>query len=229
MRKQLEGKEYVQNYIHSLTHELKTPITSIGGAVQLLSEEMAVDDMSLDVRSAAAMSAKDRILFLNNIQTSNQRMSRLVDRMLSLAKLGGSTALVDTSEFRFLPSIERLLNQRYSIIEQAQPTIIKPSQASYMCVGDRVLLSQVIANLLDNAIKFCQKNGQIEIGVGRNTANTGTGNVGQHEIQLHNQGQPIPEFALTKIYDRFFSLANTQANNSPSKPLDLGLALSEQS
>jgi two-component system sensor histidine kinase CreC len=159
MRKQLEGKEYVQNYIHSLTHELKTPITSIGGAVQLLSEEMAVDDMSLDVRSAAAMSAKDRILFLNNIQTSNQRMSRLVDRMLSLAKLGGSTALVDTSEFRFLPSIERLLNQRYSIIELAQPTIIKPSQASYMCVGDRVLLSQVIANLLDNAIKFCQKNG----------------------------------------------------------------------
>ena len=63
LRSQLDGKEYVENYIHSLTHELKTPITSIGGAVEL------IDD---------SMSANDRALFLNNISTSNQRMSRSV-------------------------------------------------------------------------------------------------------------------------------------------------------
>jgi two-component system sensor histidine kinase CreC len=219
MRKQLDGKEYVENYIHSLTHELKTPITSIGGAVELLSEDMAMQE-----RSVAAMSAEDRILFLNNIQTSNQRMSRLVDRRLSLAKLEGLTALVDTSEFGLLPSIERLINERYSIIEQAQLTIIKPTQIAYMCVGDRVLLSQAIANLLDNAIKFCEINGQIEITVGPNPVIIGTGGVGPYEIALHNQGQPIPEFALPKIYDRFFSLPNTQANKIPSKNTGLGLS-----
>ena len=224
MRKQLDGKEYVEDYIHSLTHELKTPITSIGGAVELLSEDMAVDDISVDARSVEAMSAEDRILFLNNIQTSNQRMSRLVDRMLSLAKLEGLTALVDTSGFDLLPSIERLINERYSIIEQAQLRVIKPTQAAYMCVGDRVLLSQAIANLLDNAIKFSEKNGQIEIIVGPNNANINTGDARPYEIQLHNQGQPIPEFALTKIYDRFFSLPNTQSNNSPSKSTGLGLS-----
>jgi two-component system sensor histidine kinase CreC len=219
MRKQLDGKEYVENYIHSLTHELKTPITSIGGAVELLSEDMAMQD-----RSVAAMSAEDRILFLNNIQTSNQRMSRLVDRMLSLAKLEGLTALVDTSEFDLLPTIERLINERYSIIDQAQLKIIKPIQSSYMCVGDRVLLSQAIANLLDNAIKFCEKNGRIDITVGPNTADASTGYASQYKIQLYNQGQPIPAFALTKIYDRFFSLPNTQTNNSPSKSTGLGLS-----
>ncbi|MFT5609577.1 MAG: two-component system sensor histidine kinase CreC [Arenicella sp.] len=224
MRKQLDGKEYVENYIHSLTHELKTPITSIGGAVELLSEEMAIDDISADTASVEAMSVEDRRLFLNNIQTSNQRMSRLVDRMLSLAKLEGLTALVDTSEFDLLPSIERLVNERYSIIEQAQLSIIKPTQTSYMCVGDRVLLSQAIANLLDNAIKFCEINGQIEITVGPNPVNTGKGYVGPYEMALHNQGQPIPEFALPKIYDRFFSMPNAQANKSPSKSTGLGLS-----
>lgn len=214
MRKQLDGKEYVEDYIHSLTHELKTPITSIGGAVELLSEDL----------SAQAMAVEDRALFLNNIQTSNQRMSRLVDRMLSLAKLEGLTELVDPSEFDLLPSIERLINERYSIIEQAQLRIIKPDQSSYMCFGDRVLLSQAIANLLDNAIRFCDKNGQIEITLGTNPANNPAGEPGPFEIQLHNQGQSIPKFALTKIYDRFFSLPNNQANNSPGKSTGLGLS-----
>ena len=224
MRKQLDGKEYVEDYIHSLTHELKTPITSIGGAVELLSEDLSVEDMSVDAKPVEAMSVEDRALFLNNIQTSNQRMSRLVDRMLSLAKLEGLTALVDPSEFDLLPSIERLINERFSIIEQAQLRIIKPTQSSYMCFGDRVLLSQAIANLLDNAIRFCDKNGQIEITVGPNTADSGTGEPDPFEVQLHNQGQPIPEFALTKIYDRFFSLPNKQANNSPGKSTGLGLS-----
>jgi len=58
MRSQLDGKEYVENYIHSLTHELKTPITSIRGAVELMTEDMPPED---------------REHFLNNISTSNQQ------------------------------------------------------------------------------------------------------------------------------------------------------------
>ncbi|NNC99454.1 MAG: two-component system sensor histidine kinase CreC, partial [Gammaproteobacteria bacterium] len=96
MRSQIDGKEYVENYIHGLTHELKTPITSIRGAVELLTEEMP---------------ASDRQLFINNINTSNQRMSRLVERMLSLAKLEGLGQLVATSKFDLLPTLKRLIQE----------------------------------------------------------------------------------------------------------------------
>ncbi|MEM7359421.1 MAG: two-component system sensor histidine kinase CreC [Pseudomonadota bacterium] len=205
MRTQLDGKEYVEAYIHSLTHELKTPITSIGGAVELLTEDMP---------------AEDRALFLKNIQTSNQRMSRLVDRMLSLAKLEGLTELVDPSEFDLLPTINRLLSERHATIEQAGIQIIAPGQDSFSCLGDRVLLSQAIANLLDNAINFCSPRGSITIGLEKSRSD----GFDSYTVRIHNQGEAIPDYALEKIYDRFFSLPNKQATDAQSKSTGLGLS-----
>ncbi|MCP4007979.1 MAG: two-component system sensor histidine kinase CreC, partial [Proteobacteria bacterium] len=74
LRRQLDGKQYVEDYVHSLTHELKTPITSVHAAAELLQEDLP---------------AEQRQQFINNIQNANQRMSRLVERMLELAKLEG--------------------------------------------------------------------------------------------------------------------------------------------
>jgi len=139
MRSQLDGKEYVENYIHSLTHELKTPITSIRGAVELMTEDMPVED---------------REHFLSNISTSNQRMSRLVDRMLSLAKLEGTSVLLSSEEFDLVPTIQRLVQERSPTIDERQLKINLPRQANFNCKADRVLISQAIANLLDNAIRF---------------------------------------------------------------------------
>lgn len=205
MRTQLDGKEYVEAYIHSLTHELKTPITSIGGAVELLTEDMP---------------AEDRALFLKNIQTSNQRMSRLVDRMLSLAKLEGLTELVDPSEFDLLPTIDRLLSERHATIEQAGIRIDRPQLDSFSCFGDRVLLSQAIANLLDNALNFCTEGGEISIALEK----AQTDNADSFTVSIHNQGEAIPDYALEKVYDRFFSLPNKQAADSQSKSTGLGLS-----
>jgi len=205
MRKQLDGKEYVEDYIHSLTHELKTPITSIGGAIELLSEDMP---------------AADRELFLGNIKTSNQRMSRLVERMLSLAKLEGLTELVETSAFDLCPSIQRLISERHAILEPRDIRIVTPSQDSFICRGDRVLLSQAIANLLDNAINFCSEGGEIAITLNmQEKAETEV-----FQVDIHNQGDAIPDFAMPKLYDRFFSLPSNNSPEKQSKSTGLGLS-----
>lgn len=201
MRSQLDGKEYVENYIHSLTHELKTPITSIRGAVELMSEDMP---------------EQDRELFLNNIGTSNQRMGRLVDRMLSLAKLEGTTELISQEEFDLLPTIKRLVQERSQIIEQRKIRINLPQQTTFLCQGDRVLIGQAIANLLDNAIRFCSKTGQIDISLESQDSAT--------VINIFNQGEAIPDFAIAKLYDRFFSLPPSNQSDSLSKSTGLGLS-----
>ena len=201
MRSQLDGKEYVENYIHSLTHELKTPITSIRGAVELMSEDMP---------------AEDRELFLNNISTSNQRMGRLVDRMLSLAKLEGTTELINQEEFDLIPTIKRLIQERVPTINERQITINLPQQNQFSCHGDRVLISQAIANLLDNAIRFCSNSGQIDISL-ETQDNTSI-------VRLFNQGEAIPDFALAKLYDRFFSLPPSNQSDSAVKSTGLGLS-----
>lgn len=202
MRSQLDGKEYVENYIHSLTHELKTPITSIRGAVELMTEEMPT---------------QDRENFLSNISTSNQRMSRLVDRMLSLAKLEGTPELLSNEEFDLVPTIKRLVKERSPTIDQRQLKINLPQQTSFSCNGDRVLVGQAIANLLDNAIRFCDENGQVDVSLESLDHHT--------RISLFNQGEAIPDFALAKLYDRFFSLPPSNNNEAvASKSTGLGLS-----
>ena len=212
MRTQLDGKEYVENYIHSLTHELKTPITSIQGAIELIDENMP---------------AEDRERFLNNISTSNHRMSRLVERMLSLAKLEGLTELVATSEFDLIPTLRRLLEERTPTVDKKQIKIVQPNKSNFYCVGDKVLIGQAIANLLDNAIRFCSRNGQIDISV-KSELND---EQNHYSITIFNQGEAIPDFALDKLYERFFSLPSSSENSdidnqtdSNAKSTGLGLS-----
>ena len=209
MRTQLDGKEYVENYIHSLTHELKTPITSIRGAVELLSENMP---------------AADRTLFINNINTSNKRMSRLVDRMLSLAKLEGLTELVANSEFDLLPTLNRLIQERSPTIETRRIEISFPQNENFICSGDKVLISQAIANLLDNAISFCRPHGHVKISLELEEDDDKT----HYQVIIFNQGDPMPEFAVDKIYDRFFSLPRTLETQDSSKSTGLGLSFVQE-
>ena len=205
MRTQIDGKEYVENYIHSLTHELKTPITSIRGAVELMTEEMP---------------AKDRKLFINNINTSNNRMSRLVDRMLSLAKLESLNNLVATSEFDIVPTIKRLTLERGPIINSRNIKINYPQQTSFNCFGDKVLIDQAAANLIDNAINFCSEPGQIDISL----RNIEIDEAMYYQISIYNQGNAIPDFALPKLFDRFFSLPPSVQDKKATKSTGLGLS-----
>ena len=206
MRSQLDGKEYVENYIHSLTHELKTPITSIQGAVELMSEDMP---------------KADRERFLNNISTSNQRMARLVDRMLSLAKLESTTELLSTEEFDLIPTIKRLVQEREAVLDSQQLQLTLPQEEHAFCQGDRVLISQAIANLLDNAIRFCQTQSRIDVSV---NVTVDQDSKTLTKVQIFNQGDAIPDFALPKLYDRFFSLPPNNDTQQATKSTGLGLS-----
>ena len=203
MREQLDGKEYVENYIHSLTHELKTPITSIRGAVELLNENMP---------------EADRAKFIGNINTSNRRMARLVDKMLSLAKLEGLTELVDPSEFDLKPTLDRLLLERDPQIQKRDLRVSAPDDSSLVLFGDKLLISQAAANLLDNAIDFSVDGGEIVIRV----------EVDDHwqRISVRNQGEAIPEFALQRMYERFFSLPRPHGDDQDGSEKSTGLGLS---
>ena len=68
MRQQIDGKAYVEEYVHSLTHELKTPITAISASAELMEEDLP---------------SEERRRFAGNIKASAGRMARLVDRLLS--------------------------------------------------------------------------------------------------------------------------------------------------
>lgn len=206
LRNQLDGKEYVENYIHSLTHELKTPITSIRGAAELLLEEIP---------------QQEREKFIKNIHSSNNRMAQLVEKMLSLAKLESQMEPLDIVDFDLTKILLHLQEERQSLIDSKSIQIDTPNEP-YRVRGDRILIRQAVANLLDNAIAFCPSSGLIQI-------QTATKGSNKYSINVFNQGTHIPDFALPRIYERFFSMpAEHNPLLSTAKSTGLGLSFVQE-
>jgi two-component system sensor histidine kinase CreC len=79
MREALAGQAYVEQYVEALTHEIKSPISAIRGAAEILEDP--------------SISAQQRTRFLSNIQNETKRIQELVDRMLTLTELEARRAL----------------------------------------------------------------------------------------------------------------------------------------
>lgn len=197
LRQQLDGKAYVEGYVHSLTHELKTPITSIHAAAEILKEPLNDDE---------------RAQFVQTIDKANQRMASLVDRMLSLAKIESLRKLENTQSFLVLPAVQRLLEERTLQIQEKDIQLQVEIPDNIELQGDPLLLEQAIAGVLDNAIDFSETQAPLKI---RWLA--GDTSI----LEIENVGELIPDFAQEKIFERFFSLPRP---NTKRRSTGLGLS-----
>jgi Signal transduction histidine kinase len=198
MREALEGKKYVENYIQSLTHELKSPISAIKGAAELLDEEM---------------SAEDRTRFLENIQIEVSRMQEIVDRLLELAALEGRTELKDVESIPLFQLLEELRKNFDSQLTRKDLKWVNQIPQQLKIRGERFLIQQALSNLLQNAVNFSPPGGSI--------VSKAREDVPYVEILIEDEGMGIPNFAHQRIFDRFYSLEQPDTKKKSS-----GLGLS---
>lgn len=204
MRKEIDGKAYVEDYIHSLTHELKSPLSAIVGAVEIL-ENDAIDEAS-------------RKRFLGNIRSQSKRLQLVIDQLLELASLEKKAELENPEPVDLALLMHSQAEAKLPQLSAKSITLKVDSVATDAVVlGDAFLLEQVMSNLLDNAIDFCPEKGAIQWGIKK---------VGdQVELWLENDGEPVPDYALEKVFDRFFSLARPETGERSS---GLGLSFVKQ-
>lgn len=183
MRVELDGKQYVERYVQTLTHELKSPLAAIRGAVELLQQEMPLEK---------------RQHFLKNIDFENGRLQQLVDRLLSLSMVEQLQTLEDIQSVVVADAVQQLVMAKSSqiILQQAQLDIQIPKTA--VIKGDPFLLQQAFSNILDNALDFMTKGGVLAI--------HGQQKDRIFELRFFNQGVAIPEYALGRLCERFYSL-----------------------
>ena len=183
MRDALDGKKYVEQYIHTFTHEIKSPLSAIRGAAELLVEEMP---------------REKRKRFLTNIRTEAGRIQELVDRMLELSELETRKTLrkVETISLHTLVT---------TVMESMEPIIARKSLRVECCLdedlklpGDPFLLHRALSNIVQNAVDFSPSQGSIII-----TAQTG---VRELSLAIEDQGPGIPDYCRERVFDRFFSL-----------------------
>jgi two-component system sensor histidine kinase CreC len=183
MRTELEGKAYVEQYVHTLTHELKSPLAAIRGAAELLESEMP---------------AEQRQRFVANIASEGARLQQLIERLLNLALVEQRQGLEERVAVDLHGLAEELLQAQAARIQAADLRMENAIPAGLLVQGERFLLRQALANLLDNALDFTPAGGLL-----RFSAETRDGRV---ELALYNQGAAIPEYALPRLTERFYSL-----------------------
>ena len=192
MRERLDGKQYVEQYVQTLAHEMKSPIAAIRGAAEILED---------------APPGPDRERFLHNIDTQSARLAAMIDKMLALASVEHRQSLeniepVDMAALarEAVEAVEPRLGRKRLRIDCA----LDPAPA--IVLGDRFLLGQALANLLDNAVDFSPADGVIHLKLscpGKSVL-----------LEVSDEGPGIPDFAHDRVFDRFYSLPRPDGSRS---------------
>lgn len=192
MRHKLEGKQYVEQLMHTLAHELKSPIAAIQGSAELLAEDM---------------SAADRQHFLSNIIEQNQRQKQLIDKLLALIKIEKQQVLDSIVTIDLNQLLEQVKADAISrLTEKSLQLKLSLSEPAIQVQGDILLLRQAVGNLIENAIAFSPAGSMIVLMVSRQNR---TG-----QITVLDHGAGIPDYATERIFDRFYSLERPDAAKS---------------
>jgi len=202
MRTQLEGKAYVERYVHTLTHELKSPLAAIRGAAELLQDEMPADQ---------------RQRFVSNIDSESARMQQLIERLLNLAQVEQRQGLEERVAVPLAALLDELLQAQAARIERKQLRVEQAIAADLALTGEPFLLRQALGNLLENAVDFTPTAGLLRFSAKQ---------VGERiEIRVFNQAEAIPDYALPRLSERFYSLPRP---DSGRKSTGLGLNFVEE-
>ena len=201
MRVELEGKDYVEKYVHALTHELKSPVSAIKGASEILN---------------ANMSEQDQDKFIGNIQFEVNRIDDMVNRLLALVTVEKQQTLEQIVELDIIKLIDQVIQSKMALLNKLNIHINKALPEKLLVHGDAFLLSQALDNLLQNAIDFSPVNEQIVVQV---TVSE------QVNIIIQDQGSGIPDYAIDKIFERFYSLTRPITHKKSS---GLGLCFVKQ-
>jgi two-component system sensor histidine kinase CreC len=200
MRTELEGKAHVEKLAQTLTHELKSPLTAIRAATELLRDDLPPAD-------------RDR--FLDSIESQTERLQHLATQMLLLARL---EAAAETPS-RQPVSLEALIREAMAHREadcrrRSLNWRLESDLAGTVVAGDAFWLGQALANLIANALDFMPDGGELLFRLEHSGKAI--------HLSVFNPGQPVPEYALPQVFDRFYTLPRPDGRRSGS---GLGLTL----
>ncbi|MEM5564968.1 sensor histidine kinase [Psychroserpens sp. AS72] len=194
-------------FLDTVAHELKTPITGIRAATELLMDED--DDMPKEIKAQ----------FLKNILQDSDRLGRLIHNILDFEKLETGRLNLDMQYHDIQKTITKAISSISQIAAKKDVKIINKNLHVFSTNYDEDRILQVLTNLLSNAIKFCEPNtGEIII-------DYKLGNE-MVEISVTDNGKGIPVEDHDFIFDKFYQ--SQDQNTRKPQGSGLGLAITKQ-
>ncbi len=192
-----------RDLVANVSHELKTPLTSIQGFSQAMIDGTVTDDA--EYQDLAQI-----------IQQESQRMRRLVEQMLELSRLESGTARLDIAPLRVNELVENV-GRRYARLGEAKGVTVRwASPPNLTLNADAGRLEQVLVNLLDNALQYTDAGGLV-------TFHARIARPHRVEFVIADTGSGIPPEDVPRLFERFYQVDRSRTGQG--KHVGLGLAI----
>jgi len=190
------------DFVANVSHELKTPLTSIKGFVETLLEG-ALDDK------------ENNRNFLKIIQDHAERLDSLVNDLLSLSHLESKGIILKKTNFNLKQQVEGVISGFSSQLKKKDIEIKDELFPDILVTADKDRLEQVVTNLIDNAIKFNKEKGFVRI--------YGEEINGKIKITVEDSGIGIPEKDISRIFERFYRVDKARSRELGGTGLGLSI------
>lgn len=194
-------------FLANMSHELRTPMHAILAYTKL------------GLKQVTPETNADLFKFFNNIHTSGERLLKLLNDLLDLSKLEAGKMRLDVAPIDIRELAENALSELHSLLEQkGLKGAITVMAETTKLNADATRLTQVLINIISNAIRYSPQGSAIGISISNHAENDADGLL----CQISNQGSPIPESELESIFDKFVQSSKTK---SKAGGTGLGLAI----
>jgi PAS domain S-box-containing protein len=205
--KKLEQRK--DDFIKMASHELKTPITSINGYVQLLMNIYnEVDDKKLQLSKLTVKSS------LNTISKQVTKLTRLISELLDLSRIETGKLELNKTEFDLGDLVEEIVGDVR--LTTSKHAIVVNNDFSGKIYGDKDRIAQVLMNLLTNAIKYSPDASQVDVNVDMENKNA--------VVQVKDHGIGIDKKFHKKIFERFYRVEGKSEQTYPGFGIGLFIA-----
>ncbi len=191
-----------QEFVSNVSHELKTPITSI----KVLAESLTMqEEVPVELYKE----------FMVDINQELERMNKIVNDLLSLVKLDKSAVQINIEEVNINEFLEGILKGINPIAAQRNIEIIFESVRPVSAQIDRVKLGMAISNIIENAVKYNFDNGWVKV-----TLNA------DHKffyVRVSDSGVGIPEELQDHIFERFYRVDKARSRETGGNGLGLAI------
>jgi two-component system sensor histidine kinase CreC len=193
MRARLEGKQYVERYVQDLTHEMKSPLAAIRASAELLEQPLP---------------SQDQARFAGAIRTQSERLAQMIDRMLALAAVEHRQRLDTRQRVDIAALVEAVAHDHQARVASRGQRLVLDVEGAPRASGDAFLLRQALDNLVENASSFAPADGVVELDAREED--------GFVVLRVHDRGPGVPDYALGRVFERFFSLPRPDGGDRSS-------------
>ena len=204
MEKEKEAEQTKNDLITNVAHDLRTPLTSIIGYLDLIQKQPGLDE-------------EKRQSYLKIAYDKSRHLQTMIEELFGFTKLNYGKQTATMQKLDIIELLGQLLEESYAVLEQnGMEYSYRPLVSSQMVLGDGVLLARLFDNLISNAVKYGKEGKRLLV-----EADVKNGRV---TVSVVNYGKVIPHRDLEHIFDKFYRAEQSRSTQTGGTGLGLAIA-----